>query len=87
MWAPNSCVWKYELTTLTYAAKAVIFLFELFLTERKFVSCGPSVRNTLKSTAIVYIYNKGNFKSSMARCFPVENLLPQNVPSIIDYLQ
>ena len=31
--------------------------------------------------------SKKKVKSSMARSFPVENLLPQNVGSIINYLQ
>ena len=33
-----------------------------------------------------YRYNK-KVKSSMAKSLPVENLLPQNVGSIINYLQ
>ena len=37
---------------------------------------------------IYYIYYiKVKVKSSMARSLPVENLLPQNVGSIINYLQ
>ena len=34
-----------------------------------------------------YYYYYYNLKSSMARSLPVENLLPQNVGSIINYLQ
>ena len=37
--------------------------------------------------ALIYMYSKVKVKSSMARSFPVENLRPQNVGSIINYLQ
>ena len=39
------------------------------------------------SRATSHGLGKGKVKSSMARSLPVENLLPQNVESIINYLQ
>ena len=40
-----------------------------------------------KSGENIHIYKKVKVKSSMDRSLPVENLLPQNVGSIINYLQ
>ena len=44
----------------------------------------PSVKSTNRECGFNYTLN---VKSSMANSLPVENLLPQNVGSIINYLQ
>ena len=65
--------------------------------ERKSVGLEP-IMNTYQLPVILVILSwswwycmwhkdKGNLKSSMARSLRVENLLPQNVGSIINYLQ
>ena len=45
------------------------------------------VINCKKMAYLLKIEKQIKVKSSMARCLPVENLLPHNVGSIISYLQ
>ena len=45
------------------------------------------LRTILKACGVKYTEGKDKVKSSMARSLPVENLLPQNVGSIINYWQ
>ena len=46
-----------------------------------------SVLYNVKTLLIYPTIKKVKVKSSMARSLPVENLLPQNVGSIMNYLQ
>ena len=55
-----------------------------------FLEMGKSssnVLNVFKGSSLTGHHVKGKVKSSMARSLPVENQLPQNVGSIINYLQ
>ena len=58
------------------------------LREQSIVGCFPEfVFQFSIAQVLVGLRKQVKVKSSMARSLPVENLLPQNVGSIINYLQ
>ena len=68
----------------TEALSVLHALFLKYLDTFSWIAC--AVLQTTRHS-VVELHVKVKVKSSMARSLPVENLLPQNVGSIVNYLQ